>query len=44
MTLIGFKIANENIEWPLLRELWTLADESAIHRNAPARHNTISAR
>lgn len=26
MTLIGFKIANENIEWPLLRDLWKLAD------------------
>jgi len=28
MTLIGFKIANENIEWPLLRDLWRLADSS----------------
>jgi alkanesulfonate monooxygenase SsuD/methylene tetrahydromethanopterin reductase-like flavin-dependent oxidoreductase (luciferase family) len=26
MTLIGFKIANENVEWPLLRDLWKLAD------------------
>ncbi|MEZ5243461.1 MAG: LLM class flavin-dependent oxidoreductase [Acidimicrobiales bacterium] len=28
MTLIGFKIANENIEWSLLRELWKLADDT----------------
>jgi len=28
MTLIGFKIANENVEWPLLRDLWKLADSS----------------
>lgn len=28
MTLIGFKIANENVEWSLLRDLWKLADES----------------
>ena len=28
MTLIGFKIANENIEWPLLRELWKVADDT----------------
>ena len=28
MTLIGFKIANENVEWPLLRELWQLADQT----------------
>ncbi|MEQ8840206.1 MAG: LLM class flavin-dependent oxidoreductase [Acidimicrobiales bacterium] len=31
MTLIGFKIANENIEWPLLRELWTLADQTEAY-------------
>ncbi|MEM7143050.1 MAG: LLM class flavin-dependent oxidoreductase, partial [Actinomycetota bacterium] len=28
MTLIGFKIANETIEWSTVRELWKLADES----------------
>ena len=28
MTFIGFKIANENIEWSLLRELWQLADDT----------------
>lgn len=26
MTLIGFKIANERIDWPTMRELWQLAD------------------
>ena len=26
MTLIGFKIANERIDWPTMRELWKLAD------------------
>lgn len=31
MTLIGFKIANENIEWPLLRELWHLADATEAY-------------
>ena len=31
MTLIGFKIANENIEWPLLRELWQLADATEAY-------------
>jgi alkanesulfonate monooxygenase SsuD/methylene tetrahydromethanopterin reductase-like flavin-dependent oxidoreductase (luciferase family) len=31
MTLIGFKIANENVEWPLLRELWQLADASETY-------------
>lgn len=31
MTLIGFKIANENVEWPLLRELWQLADASEAY-------------
>lgn len=27
MTLIGFKVANEQIEWSHLRSLWTLVDE-----------------
>jgi alkanesulfonate monooxygenase SsuD/methylene tetrahydromethanopterin reductase-like flavin-dependent oxidoreductase (luciferase family) len=31
VTLIGFKIANENIEWPLLRDLWKLADASEAY-------------
>ena len=26
MTVIGFKIANERIDWPTMRELWKLAD------------------
>lgn len=28
MTLIGFKIANETIEWSQVRDLWLLADET----------------
>lgn len=28
MTLIGFKIANERVDWSRLRELWKLADDT----------------
>lgn len=28
MTLIGFKIANERIDWPTMRKLWKLADSA----------------
>ena len=28
MTLIGFKVANERIDWPVLRDIWRLADET----------------
>lgn len=31
MTLIGFKVANEGIEWPLLRQMWKLADETEAY-------------
>jgi alkanesulfonate monooxygenase SsuD/methylene tetrahydromethanopterin reductase-like flavin-dependent oxidoreductase (luciferase family) len=31
MTLIGFKIANERIDWPTMRELWMLADATEAY-------------
>jgi F420-dependent oxidoreductase-like protein len=29
MTIFGFKVANERIEWPTLRQFWLLADETS---------------
>ena len=31
MSLIGFKVANETVEWDLLREIWIAADASEAY-------------